>query len=85
MDTFSVIIGFITAILGLTYPIIIQITIDDKYSSETILDLFEENKWKKTFLYALYLSIGLIILYLLRIPRIVDFKVNKDELEADIF
>lgn len=75
-DIFSVIIGFVTALLGIAYPIIIQITIEDKYSSETILDLFEYNKWNLTFKYSLYTSITFIGIYLLEIPRITDFKVD---------
>jgi len=76
MDLLAIAIGFITALLGIAYPIILQITIDDKHSSERVLDLFENNGKRLFFLYTLYTSLALILVYIFRQPSEVDLKIN---------
>jgi hypothetical protein len=76
MDLLAIAIGFITALLGIAYPIILQITIDDKHSSERVLDLFEKNGKRLFFLYTLYTSLVLILVYIFRQPKEVDFKID---------
>lgn len=76
MDTFSVCITIVSALLGIAYPIIIQITSNDKYSSEAILNLFDNKLEKKVFLPNLILVLIFIGIYLLKLPPIFKFKTN---------
>lgn len=76
MDYIGISVSFISVMLGLAYPILLQITIDDKLSSEKILDLFEENYIHITFKTSLKISLILALIYLIGIPRIIDFKLD---------
>ncbi len=74
MDTFSVIVGFVTVLLGLALPIITQITKDDRFTSDGILDLYEKNNSKKIFDFSLKISLGLIVIYLFKCEPLFDFE-----------
>lgn len=65
MDTFSVCVTIVSVILGIAYPIITQITSNDKYSSEAILNLFNSMQEKKIFLPNLILALISIGVYLI--------------------
>lgn len=74
MDTFSVCVTFISVLLGIAYPILIQITGNDKYSSEKILELFENNWRRQVFMPNLVFSLVFVGIYLLRLPPIFTFQ-----------
>jgi len=74
MDAFSVCITFISVLLGIAYPILIQITGNDKYSSEKILELFENNWRRRVFIPNLVFSLIFVAIYLLRLPPVFTFQ-----------
>lgn len=74
MDSFSVCVTFISVLLGIAYPILIQITSNDKYSSEQILDLFENNWCRKYFIPNLIVALLFIGIYLLKLEPVFIFK-----------
>jgi hypothetical protein len=67
MDSFSVCLTLVSVLLGIAYPILIQITSNDKYSSEHILDLFEKNRCIKLFIPNLIAILIFIGVYLLKL------------------
>lgn len=73
MDLFAVFVTFTSVLLGIAYPIIIQITSNDKYSSEHTLKLFENNWRHKLFVPNLYISLIFIGIYLLKLPPLFIF------------
>ncbi len=74
MNTISICVSFIVAILGIAYPILLQVVagLDEKYSSEKVLELFKKEKEKKYFQYLLFASLIAILIWILKIPSIVD-------------
>jgi len=76
MDYFTLCVTFISLLLGIAYPILIQITSEDKYSSEAILDLFESNNKKKFFSINLVVSLLLVLLAYLELPPLFEFNVK---------
>lgn len=76
MNYFEVSVAFVSLILGIAYPILIQITSDDKYSSDAILDLFEKNTKNRYFYYNLILSIICIGLVLLKLPPLINLNLG---------
>lgn len=76
MDTFSVCVTIVSALLSIAYPIIIQITSNDKYSSEVLLNLFDNKTERKVFLPNLILVLIFIGIYLLNLSSLFQFKTN---------
>ena len=76
MDYFTLCVTFISLLLGIAYPILIQITSEDKYSSESILDLFENSSRKKKFTANLIISLVLVLLAYLKLPPLFSFNVK---------
>lgn len=76
MDYFTLCVTFISLLLGIAYPILIQITSEDKYSSEAILDSFEGNNKKKFFSINLVASLILVLLAYLELPPYVQFNIK---------
>lgn len=76
MDYFTLCVTFISLLLGIAYPILIQITSEDKYSSEAILDLFENSFRKKVFIVNLVISLVLVLLTFLKLPPLFIFKIE---------
>lgn len=76
MDYFTLCVTFISLLLGIAYPILVQITSEDKYSSEAILDLFEASPRKKLFTINLITSLVLILLAFLRLPPLFSIGVG---------
>jgi hypothetical protein len=76
MDIPSVCIPFIVAILGIAYPVLFQVIsgLDEKYSSEVILELFNKEKERKYFWFFLIASLLAILLWIMKIPPIIDLK-----------
>lgn len=76
MDYFTLCVTFISLLLGIAYPILIQITSEDKYSSEAILDLFETSNRKRFFTINLIISLILVLLVYLKLPPLFSFNVE---------
>ena len=77
MDNISICISFIAGILGIGYPILLDVIsrLDEKYSSQVIIDLFNRGKGKRTFIFLLKLALLLILVWLLRLPRLIDIPI----------
>lgn len=69
-------IPIIIALTGIAYPISIQVIarIDDKYSSDSIRNLFEKERAWKFFRYSLWFALTIIAAYSLR--DVFDLSVN---------
>lgn len=69
---------FIIAILGMAYPISLQVVtrLDEKYSSVNILDLFEKELWGRWFIRMLYGSLLYVVFHII---WKVNFKANCPE------
>src|SRR5690606_3419996 len=76
MDYFTLCVTFISLLLGIAYPILIQITSEDKYSSEAILDLFETSNKKRFFTINLITSLVLVFLGYLKLPPLFSLNVE---------
>ena len=65
-----IIIGF----LGVAYPILLQVIarLDDKYSSDKIVTLFNKEWENKAFLYTLYSSLIFIVIWSLKLPAAIQ-------------
>lgn len=74
MDAATISISFIVAILGIAYPILLQVItgLDEKYSSLIITNLFNEEKVRKGFVTFLYLSLVFTLLWVLKIPPLIE-------------
>jgi len=69
MFEMSFYIQVVVAILGIAYPILFQVVskLDEKYNSETILDLFHKEKVWNFFLIGLIASIFSIVIFTLKL------------------
>lgn len=76
MDYFTLCVTFISLLLGIAYPILIQITSEDKYSSEAILDLFENSFSRKFFTINLITSLVCVFLVYVKFPPLFSFNVE---------
>ena len=76
MDNISICVSFIAAILGIAYPILFEVIsrVDEKYSSQTILELFRREKENRFFIVMLKISLISILLWMLKLPRLIDIK-----------
>lgn len=76
MDSISICVTFIAALLGIAYPILFEVVsrLDEKYPSQSIFELFEQERENKIFLLLLKFTLLLIPLWLLDIPPLVDLK-----------
>jgi hypothetical protein len=70
MDNVSICVAFIAAILGIAYPILLEVVsrLDEKYSSLVVLDMFGKEKEKRFFSISLIASLGILLLYVLKLP-----------------
>lgn len=73
MDIFTACVTFISVLLGIAYPLLIQITSDDKYTSEAVLDLYEGNRRNRFFYFNLICSLFFVLLVLLKLPPLFTF------------
>lgn len=73
MDNISICVSFIATILGIAYPILLGVVsrLDEKYSSQTIVELF--NKEEENIYFTLFLKVSLISLFIwvLKLPPLV--------------
>lgn len=63
----------ISSLLGLAYPIIIQIASNDKFSSEVLNKLFEKNLAKRVFEWFLVISLVVLAINVIGFERSVDW------------
>ena len=65
----------IISLLGVAYPILLQVMarLDETYSSTLIIELFEKEQRKKWFQYQLYISLILILIWSLKLEPIELF------------
>ena len=68
MGIVEICISFQVAILGIAYPIILQVItdLDNKYSSVLITELFEGESVWKVFKWVLRISLGSTFLYIVK-------------------
>ncbi|AHF17666.1 hypothetical protein [Niabella soli] len=70
MDNISVCVSFIAAILGIAYPILLEVIsrLDEKYSSQIIVDLFSKERENKFFTFSLRVSLVSLLVWMLKLP-----------------
>lgn len=73
MEVISDYIKIVTTLLGIAYPILFQVVarLDEKYSSNLIVELFDKEKSKKLFKFFLISSLILIFLWSLKLRPIL--------------
>ena len=69
-------IYIVIGLLGVAYPILLQVIarLDEKYSSEKIVELFDQEWESKAFPYSLYSSLAFIVIWSLKLPPLI--KIN---------
>ena len=84
MDNISICVSFIAAILGIAYPILFEVVsrLDEKYSSQAIIELFRREWENKLFITTLKISLGSILLWMLKLPPLIkveqlDYLIGK--------
>ncbi|MDA3865478.1 MAG: hypothetical protein PF489_01880, partial [Salinivirgaceae bacterium] len=77
MNQEAILISFIVAILGIAYPILLQVItrLDEKYNSTIILDLIKSEKEWKIFKLTLFSALIITGIHLLKRPLIYDFGI----------
>lgn len=73
MTSIDVYIYIIIGLLGVAYPILLQVVarLDEKYSSDKIVELFDQEWENKVFRYSLISSLFFIVLWSLKLHAIV--------------
>lgn len=73
MTSIDAYIYIIIGLLGVAYPVLLQVVarLDEKYSSDKIVELFDQEWENKTFRYSLISSIFFLILWSLKLPAII--------------
>lgn len=76
MDNISICVSFIVAILGIAYPILFEVVsrLDEKYSSQAIIDLFRRELENVIFINALKFSLFAILIWMLKLPPLIKVK-----------
>lgn len=76
MDNISICVSFIAAILGIAYPILLEVIsrLDEKYTSQIIVDLFSKEKENKVFTLFLKISLVSLLVWVLKFPPL--FKID---------
>lgn len=76
MDNISICVSFIAAILGIAYPILFEVVsrLDEKYSSQAIIDLFRRERENRIFIITLKISLGAILLWILKLRPLIKIK-----------
>lgn len=84
MDNISICVSFIAAILGIAYPILLEVIsrLDEKYSSQIIVDLFSKEKENKFFTLSLRISLVSLLVWVLKFPPLIkiggfDYLIGK--------
>lgn len=74
MTSIDAYIYIIIGLLGVAYPILLQVIarLDDKYSSDIIVELFDQEWESKAFPYSLYSSLVFIVIWSLKLPPLIQ-------------
>lgn len=70
MDNISICVTFIAAIFGIAYPILLEVVsrLDEKYRSQYIIELFNEERQRSFFSYSLVGTLVCLFLYMIKLP-----------------
>lgn len=73
MTSVDAYIYIIIGLLGVAYPILLQVVarLDEKYSSEKIVELFDQEWESKAFQYSLYSSLISIVIWSLELSPLI--------------
>lgn len=73
MENITICVSFIAAILGIAYPILLEVItrLDEKYSSQIIVDLFSKEKENKLFRLSLNISLVALLIWMLKLPPLI--------------
>lgn len=73
MTSIDAYIYIIIGLLGVAYPVLLQVVarLDEKYSSDKIAELFDQEWEKKAFKYSLISSLLFIVLWSLKLPALI--------------
>jgi len=89
MKSVDAYIYIIISLLGVAYPILLQVVarLDEKYESELVVKLFNKEWEGNAFQYSLYSSLVLVVIWSLKLPPLFQLKGSLDfliENSADI-
>ncbi|MCF7903147.1 MAG: hypothetical protein K9M19_06920, partial [Candidatus Marinimicrobia bacterium] len=75
-DVVSIVLPFIVALLGIAYPILLQVSskLEEKYRSPQILDFFGSERSRKIFILFLKISLALVLIRFFEFSPLV--KIN---------
>ena len=75
MKSVDAYIYIIIGLLGVAYPILLQVVarLDEKYESEQIVKLFNKEWEGNAFQYSLYSSLVLVVIWSLKLPPLIQF------------
>jgi len=78
MESIDAYINTVIAILGVAYPLLLQVIarLDEKYSSDKIVELFNKEWESKAFPYSLYSSLIFIVVWSLKLQPLKIEGVN---------
>jgi hypothetical protein len=73
MTNMDAYINTVIALLGVAYPLLLQVIgrLDEKYSSDKIVELFDQEWESKAFPYTLYSSLIFIVIWSLNLPPLI--------------
>jgi hypothetical protein len=73
MTNIDAYINTVIALLGVAYPLLLQVIarLDEKYSSDKIVELFDKEWESKAFPYTLYSSLIFIVIWSLKLPPLI--------------
>jgi len=76
MDSIDAYIYIIIGLLGVAYPVLLQVIarLDEKYSSDNIVELFDQEWESKAFPYTLYSSLVFIVIWSLKLHPFISFE-----------
>lgn len=74
MTNIDAYIYIIIGLLGVAYPILLQVVarLDEKYSSDKIVELFNQEWENKAFRYSLISSLFFLVLWTLKLPAVIQ-------------
>jgi hypothetical protein len=73
MTSIDAYIYIIIGLLGVAYPVLLQVVarLDEKYSSERIVELFDQEWESFAFPYSLYSSLIFVVIWSLKLPSLI--------------
>lgn len=76
MDNISICVTFISVILGIAYPILLEVVsrLDEKYESVAVIELFRAERENRIFILSLGISLLFIFIWMLRLRPLIKIK-----------